>query len=65
MIDFIYAATVCGPIDIEQAIQSITEEVVDNSVSCSGTSVDCISYDAQVVIFSFINGSKSFVNTFH
>ena len=56
LIDFTYSATVCGSTDIGQAIQAITEQVVDDSIICAGSSVDCVSFDAQVVISSLIIG---------
>jgi len=54
VIIFTYNAVVCSQLDIEQALQTITESVVDDSINCAGFSDDCISYNSQVEISAFI-----------
>lgn len=52
-IEFSFDSTVYGQINIEQSLQSVTETVVQEAISCAGLSTDCISYNFSVVIESF------------
>ena len=50
--EFIFDAVVCGSVNTELALQSISENIAANAVSCDGILSDCISYDSFVEITS-------------
>ena len=56
VIEFVYNATVCSPVNIMQAIQTITEMIVNDSISCEEIDSDCILYESYVLISSSLFG---------
>ena len=56
VIEFTYNATVCSPVNIVEAIQTVTEFTVDESISCAEASSDCIVYESDIVISSSLLG---------
>ena len=56
VIEFVYNATVCSPVNINEAIQTITEMIVNDSISCKEIDSDCILYESYVVISSSLFG---------
>ena len=54
--EYSFDAVVCDPISVERAIQSTTESIVANAVSCDGNTSDCISYNSFVQIISNFKG---------
>ena len=56
VIEFVYNATVCSPVNIMEAIQTITEMIVNDSISCKDIDSDCILYESYVVISSLLFG---------
>ena len=53
---YVYDAIVCSPVSIVQAIQSITELVVNDAISCNEIDSDCILYESYVVMSSSLFG---------
>ena len=51
-VEFSFNAFVCDSVNVELALQSISENIAANTVSCDGITSVCISYDSFVKITS-------------
>ena len=56
VIEYVYDAIVCSPVNVVEAIQSVTELVVSDAISCNENDSDCILYESYVVISSSLFG---------
>ena len=56
LIDYTYEARIQSQVPVDLVLQSLTEEVIEGSLSCDEISENCISFSPIVLIDSFLFG---------
>ena len=58
-------ASVCSTVNIMEAIQTVTEEIIEDSISYNVSSYGCILYESYFVISSSLFGKITHFTIIH